>query len=75
MVAFAAIYDEAKDRTWLMRVAVSGGDAETIGEIQGVSGDDDGSESARSAGLVWDDVHGRLWAAGAFGVKVFARAG
>lgn len=75
MLAFAAIYDEAKDRTWLLRIAVADGDAQTIGEIVGAGADDDGSESARTAALVWDDVHGRLWAAGGFGVKVFTRTG
>lgn len=73
-IAFAAIYDEARNRTWLLRVGVLDGSAETIGQVEGAAGEDDGSESARATGLVWDDVHGRLWAAGAFGVRVFARA-
>lgn len=72
LVAFAAVYDEARNHTLLLRVSVSDGAAQTIGQIDGDS-DDDGAETGRTAALVWDDVHERLWAAGAFGVRVFAR--
>jgi hypothetical protein len=73
LVAFAAIYDEAKNLSWFLRVSIADGAAETIARVEGAAADDDGSEGSRTARLAWDDVHGRLWAAGAFGVKVFAR--
>lgn len=73
LVVFAATYDEAKNQSFLLRIVASEARAETVARIDGLSGDEDGSESGRTAALVWDDVHGRLWAAGAYGVKVFAR--
>jgi hypothetical protein len=74
MVAFAALFDEAKNHTLLLRISVADGSAQTIARIDGEDADDEGSESGRTAGLAWDEVHGRLWAAGAFGVRVFARS-
>lgn len=73
LVAFAAIYDEAKNRSWLLRVTIVDGVAETIARIESTTDDEEGAEGCRTARLAWDDVHARLWAAGAFGVKVFTR--
>ncbi|HWA73645.1 MAG TPA: hypothetical protein VG937_14970 [Polyangiaceae bacterium] len=73
-VAFAATYDETRNQSFLLRVVVSEARAETVARFEGTASDEDGSENGRTAAIVWDDVHQRLWAAGAFGVKVFARA-
>jgi hypothetical protein len=44
----------------------------TIAFIDSNAADDEMSEGARVAQLVWDHVHERLWAAGGFGVKAFS---
>ncbi|MFZ5894234.1 MAG: hypothetical protein ACOY0T_24450 [Myxococcota bacterium] len=72
LYGFAAVYDDARDHTWLLRIDLSNLEAFTIATIEASTGDDEMSEGARVAQLVWDHVYGRLWAAGGFGVKAFA---
>lgn len=70
---FAAVYDDARDHTLLLRIDLATFGVSTIASIDADSSDDDEmSESARVAALVWEPVYGRLWAAGGFGVKAYA---
>ena len=70
--AFAAIHDEAHDRSFILRIDCSNASAELVHRVD--SADSDDSEEAdlsRVLALTWDVPNGRLWAAGAFGVKAF----
>lgn len=70
---FAAVYDDARDHTWLLRIDLATFGVSTIASIDPDSNDEDEmTEGARVAALVWDNVHGRLWVAGGFGVKAYA---
>lgn len=70
---FLALFDDAHNRSVLVRVSPSSGHAETIALIEHSASDDDGSESARTLALAWDPSSGKLWAAGGYGVKAFSR--
>ncbi|HET9931629.1 MAG TPA: hypothetical protein VFQ35_13105 [Polyangiaceae bacterium] len=70
---FAAVYDDARDHTLLLRIDLATFGVSTIASIDADSSDEDEmTEGARVAALVWDNVYGRLWAAGGFGVKAYA---
>jgi hypothetical protein len=56
-----------------LRIDVGKLEVTTIASIESNVGDDEMTEGARVAQLVWDQVHERLWAAGGFGVKAFSR--
>lgn len=71
-LGFAALYDETRNRSWLVRVDPRSASAEIVGSIEVDGNDDEGADSARTAQLAWDGSGGRLWAAGGFGVKAFA---
>lgn len=74
--AWVALYDEAQDCTWLLRIDPAARHAETIAIVRPEAADsDDNAEHARVSQLVWDAVAQRLWAVGGFGVKVFAPPG
>ncbi|HYO98199.1 MAG TPA: hypothetical protein VER33_27025 [Polyangiaceae bacterium] len=70
---FAALYDEAHDCSFLLRIDAQGASMETLALIQGAGGEDeDSADWARVARLEWEPAKERLWAVGGFGVKVFA---
>lgn len=70
---FAALYDEAHDCSFLLRIDAHGGPLETLALIQGAgSEDEDSADWARVTRLEWEPSKERLWAVGGFGVKVFA---
>jgi hypothetical protein len=72
LFGFAAVYDDARDHTSLLRIDAEKLEVSTIATIDpDASDDDEMTEGARVAALVWDGVHGRLWAAGGFGVKAY----
>jgi hypothetical protein len=71
-LGFAALLDETQNRTWLVRISAEAASAEIIAVIDLPANDDEAADTARTAQLAWDSTDGWLWAAGGFGVKVFA---
>ncbi len=70
-LGFAALHDETRSRSWLVRISAPSASAEIIAVIDVPSNDDEGADLSRTAQLAWDSSGSRLWAAGGFGVKVF----
>lgn len=72
-VFFAALYDDTRNRSSLVRVPVlAASAARTLAIIELPSSDEDAAETARISALVWEGSEQRLWVAGGFGVKVYA---
>lgn len=66
----AAVYREAEDRTFLVRVTTEGL-AEIVGDVSAPppsASDDDVEALGRATALAWDAARGVLWVAGPFGV-------
>ena len=68
---FAALESSALNESALIEIVPGEDEAATVALIGSPDGDDDTAERVRVARLAWDADHGRLWVAGAFGVKVF----
>jgi hypothetical protein len=68
---FAALESDALDQSLLLEIDPLTAVALVIARIGGEA-EDEASDRVRVARLEWDAEQGRLWAAGAFGVKVFA---
>jgi hypothetical protein len=67
---FAAVESDALDQSLLLEIDPLTAVAVVIARIGGEA-DDEATDRVRVARLEWDADQGRLWAAGAFGVKVF----
>lgn len=70
---FAALDDEALDRSLLVAIDPAGPSATVIATIAGGPGED-ALDRVAVARLEWDAEASRLWVAGAFGVKTYSPA-
>jgi hypothetical protein len=67
----AALESSGLDVSLVIEIDATSATARTLARITGDS-DAEAGDRVRVYRLAWDTVHSRLWAAGAFGLKVYA---